>query len=106
MKAFFLGTVWLVVLAAPANAGRYGALPALEPAVGEGRLTPADWQDPAMLPRQFRNHCTTESWSGRPYCSDHCGRGYQFYFCSRDSFGCCSVGYGYCDDRGHLRCRR
>ena len=29
---------------------------------------------------------------------------YQFYFCSRQSFGCCRVGFGYCDWTGLLRC--
>ena len=38
------------------------------------------------------------------YCSDHCGSDYQFYFCSRESFGCCRVGFGYCDWNGLLRC--
>ena len=42
--------------------------------------------------------------AGRPYCSDHCGFDYQFYFCSRDSFGCCRIGFGYCDWNGLLRC--
>jgi len=64
----------------------------------------ADWQDPAALPRVFRNHCAVEPWSGRTYCENHCGRGYEFYFCSPESFGCCHVGYGYCDWHGHLRC--
>ena len=67
-------------------------------------LTRVDWQDPALLPRRFRNHCTSSDWWGRPYCENHCGRGYEFYFCSPDSFGCCHVGYGYCDWHGELRC--
>jgi hypothetical protein len=67
-------------------------------------LTRVDWQDPALLPRRFRNHCTSTDWWGRPYCENHCGRGYEFYFCSSDSFGCCHVGYGYCDWHGQLRC--
>ena len=67
-------------------------------------VIPVDWQDPALLPSRFRNHCTVERWSGRPYCQDHCGRGYEFYYCTTASFGCCRVGYGYCDHHGHLRC--
>lgn len=71
---------------------------------GAANVIRADWQDPAALPRQFRNHCAVEAWSGRPYCEDHCGRGYQFYYCTTASFGCCRVGHGYCDWYGHLRC--
>jgi hypothetical protein len=63
-----------------------------------------DWQTPQSLPPRFRNHCTNDPFSGRPYCSDHCGSDYQFYFCSRQSFGCCRVGFGYCDWSGLLRC--
>jgi hypothetical protein len=63
-----------------------------------------DWQPPQSLPRRFRNHCTIAPDSGRPYCSDHCGLDYQFYFCSRESFGCCRPGFGYCDWNDILRC--
>jgi hypothetical protein len=56
-----------------------------------------------LLPRRFQNHC---GWKwGHFYCSNHCGAGYQFYYCGEAAFGCCHVGYGYCDWRGHLRCR-
>jgi hypothetical protein len=64
----------------------------------------ADWQGPLSLPRRFRNHCGIDTFSGRPYCSDHCGFDYQFYYCSPPSFGCCRVGFGYCDWNGLLRC--
>ncbi len=104
MRRFALGIVCFLALVAPAVAGSFGGPPVPDRAAGPGGLTAVDWQDPAMLPARFRNHCTVENWSGRSYCADHCGRGYQFYYCSRDSFGCCAVGYGYCDDRGHLRC--
>jgi hypothetical protein len=63
-----------------------------------------DWQYPQQLPRRFRNHCAIHAFSGRPYCSDHCGFDYQFYYCSPQSFGCCRIGYGYCDWSGLLRC--
>jgi hypothetical protein len=69
-----------------------------------GPLIAVDWQDPQALPPQFRNHCRYDSLRGRWYCSNHCGIDYQFYFCSRASFGCCRLGRGYCDRRGHLRC--
>ena len=56
------------------------------------------------LPRRFRNHCSYDSYSGRSYCSDHCGFDYQFYYCSPLSYGCCHLGFGYCDWSGLLRC--
>jgi hypothetical protein len=64
----------------------------------------ADWQGPLALPPRFRNHCTIDWYSGRPYCSDHCGVEYQFYYCNQLSFGCCRISFGYCDWRGQLRC--
>ena len=78
---------------------------------GAPDITPAggltirvDWQVPEYLPSRFRNHCTYENFTGRPYCSDHCGIDYQFYYCSEASFGCCHLGRGYCDFNGLLRC--
>jgi hypothetical protein len=65
---------------------------------------PGDWQTPDQLPPVFRNHCTFENFTNRPYCSNHCGIDYQFYFCSPASFGCCHLGHGYCDWNGVLRC--
>lgn len=67
-------------------------------------LVEVDWQSPEFLPRRFRNHCVFDTVHGRFYCADHCGFDYQFYYCSRESFGCCRVGFGYCDWRGVLRC--
>lgn len=67
-------------------------------------LVRVDWQGPQQLPPQWRNHCDVDRWSGRPYCADHCGIGYQFYYCSEGSFGCCHLGRGYCDRNGLLRC--
>ncbi len=67
-------------------------------------LLRVDWQVPEQLPRQFRNHCTAEKFTGRPYCSNHCGIDYQFFYCAQSSFGCCHLGHGYCDWDGHLRC--
>jgi hypothetical protein len=64
----------------------------------------ADWQWPQFLPPGFRNHCAIDRFSGRAYCSNHCGPEYEFYFCSPLSFGCCRMGYGYCDWSGLLRC--
>lgn len=106
MKAFLLGGLGLLALASAANAGGLAAL--LAQAGGRptlhAPLVAVDWQDPATLPPRFRNHCEVQARSGRSYCADHCGRGYQFYYCSTVSFGCCAVGYGYCDRHDHLRC--
>ncbi len=73
-------------------------LPASDP------LVEVDWQSPQLLPPRFRNHCVFEADRGRFYCSDHCGFDYQLYYCSRESFGCCRVGFGYCGWDGLLRC--
>ena len=69
-----------------------------------GATLRVDWQVPEYLPPRFRNHCTYENFTGRPYCSDHCGINSQFYFCSEISYGCCHLGHGYCDFNGYLRC--
>lgn len=82
----------------PARAGALNYSPAGAP------LVAVDWQGPWALPPWFRNHCSYDVNRGRWYCSNHCGPDYQFYFCSRASFGCCHPGYGYCDWKGHLRC--
>jgi hypothetical protein len=77
------------------------------PAAGPPTRSPVirtDWQAPLSLPPRFRNHCAIDSISGRPYCSDHCGFDYQFYYCTQQSFGCCRISFGYCDWRGQLRC--
>ena len=71
--------------------------------LGDGFMR-VDWQYPLQLSPRFRNHCTYEYFDGRPYCSNHCGIDYQFYYCSEISFGCCHLGRGYCDWRGALRC--
>jgi len=70
-----------------------------------GLLVQVDWQDPFFLPRRFRNHCNFDVTLGIYYCSDRCGFEYQFYYCSRRSFGCCHIGTGYCGWDGLLRCR-
>jgi len=90
-----------VVSVGLASAGRTAAL-GLSPA--SGLLVPADWQEPGGLPPQFRNHCGFDKTGGRPYCANHCGGDYQFFSCSEASFGCCHLGHGYCDWKGHLRC--
>jgi len=89
---------------AGAQAGSLAALLAQSRPADPAAITRVDWQDPATLPPRFRNHCSIDSWSGRPYCADHCGTGYQLYYCTPESFGCCRVGFGYCDWHGHLRC--
>ncbi len=106
MKSLLLATVGVTALAGLAQAGGLAALLAHPGAVRADRsaIIAIDWQDPAELPPQFRNHCTVAPWSGRPYCEDHCGRGYEIFYCTPASFGCCRVGHGYCDWHGHLRC--
>jgi hypothetical protein len=95
--AFLLAALALVAWASCCRAGE----PSYSP--GHGLLTWLDWREPDDLPRRFRNHCGFSN--GRYYCAYHCGSGYQFFYCSRVSFGCCHIGDGYCDYRGFLRCR-
>ncbi|HEY1544447.1 MAG TPA: hypothetical protein VGG01_18775 [Xanthobacteraceae bacterium] len=102
MRATLLGATAFAAFLGAANAGP--AVPARTSAVAGTPIIRVDWQDPARLPRRFRNHCVAEPASGRTYCENHCGRGYEFYYCSSASSGCCHVGYGYCDGHGELRC--
>jgi len=71
-----------------------------------GLLIHVDWQEPWFLPRRFRNHCSFDVTQARYYCSNHCGSDYEFYYCSKKSFGCCHIGVGYCERDGLLRCHR
>jgi hypothetical protein len=87
-----------------AGAGWAAVPAAAEVSPLRGLTVRVDWQEPGFLPRRFRNHCSFENFSGRPYCSDHCGIDYQFYYCSERSYGCCRLGLGYCDFSGALRC--
>jgi hypothetical protein len=89
--------VWLATQAA--SAGWTAA-----PDAAHDALVRVDWQYPRQLPPRFRNHCAHEYFTARPYCSDHCGGDYQFFYCSPASFGCCHFGRGYCDWSGLLRC--
>jgi hypothetical protein len=98
MKTFALVLVACMAWASGCPAGQTN-----DPAVGAA-LIQVDWQEPQLLPPRYRNHCAYDRFSGRPYCSDHCGFEYQFYFCSRQSSGCCRTGFGYCDWNGLLRC--
>jgi hypothetical protein len=59
--------------------------------------------EPNDLPPRFRTNCSIQN--GRFYCAYRCGFGYEFFYCSAASFGCCHVADGYCDYRGFLRCR-
>src|SRR6516165_6961233 len=84
--------------------GGFACLASTTSSPTNGPLIRVDWQDPQLLPREFRNHCYCDA-HGRYYCSNHCGADYAFYYCSRTSFGCCHVGKGFCDRDGFLRCR-
>lgn len=59
--------------------------------------------EPNDLPPRFRTNCSIQN--GRFYCAYRCGSGYEFFYCSAGSFGCCHVADGYCDYHGSLRCR-
>lgn len=98
MKAPLVSILAILAGAAAASAGEAARL------APQGDLVRIDWQVPEQLPPQFRNHCTVENFTARPYCSNHCGADYQFYYCSPASFGCCHLGHGYCDWNGVLRC--
>jgi hypothetical protein len=75
-------------------------------ASANGLLIRVDWQELWFLPQRFRNHCSFDVTQARYYCSNHCGSDYEFYYCSKNSFGCCHIGVGYCDWDGLLRCHR
>jgi hypothetical protein len=98
MKTFVFALLAALATAGACSAAPVVRLPATVPFVN------ADWQEPATLPPRLRNHCATDALTGRSYCSDHCGFQYQIYSCSPQSFGCCRVGFGYCDWNGLLRC--
>ncbi len=106
MKTFVRALPICAVGQAACCAAEAGVLPAYNFALRVARdlAIRADWQVPQSLPPQFRNHCAYENFTWRPYCADHCGPGYQFYFCSQGSFGCCRPGHGYRDFGGFLRC--
>jgi hypothetical protein len=98
MKAF---TLALLIFTAGVQVGA-AASPVVAP--DRGLVVRVDWQEPQFLPRRFRNHCSIENFTGRPFCADHCGSDSQFFYCSEGSFGCCHLGRGYCDFDGLLRC--
>ena len=102
MKAFGLALTFALLGDLVAASAGVAALPMAAPP--RATVIKVDWQWPHLLPRRFRNHCAIDATSGQPYCSDHCGLDYQFYLCSPGSFGCCRIGYGYCDWSGLLRC--
>jgi hypothetical protein len=98
MKALVLVVLACAVSASACGAGEMNFAPA------NNAIVRVDWQAPEQLPPRFRNHCALENFTSRPYCSNHCGIDYQFYYCSEASFGCCHLGHGYCDWNGVLRC--
>ena len=72
LKALALAVLASAVLASVARAGETNS--------ASGLVVRVDWQTPEQLPPRFRNHCTLENFTSRPYCSDHCGIDYQFYY--------------------------
>jgi hypothetical protein len=99
MKFFAFAVLALIATAPAGLADDLNYSPAVE-----GLVTRVDWQPPWTLPPRFRNHCGYSNGPDVPFCSNHCGVDYQFYYCERHSFGCCRIGHGYCDWRGALRC--
>ena len=65
MKTLLLAAIGLVVLIGSAHAGPAASLANLDEALGGTATIQVDWQDPAMLPRRFRNHCVADPRSGR-----------------------------------------
>jgi hypothetical protein len=102
MRKTILFAVLACILSAPAGAA--GAAGPMRLAPADSPVVRVDWQTPEQLPPRFRDHCTAENFTGRPYCSGHCGIDYQFYYCTPAAFGCCRLGHGYCDWDGVLRC--
>jgi hypothetical protein len=102
MKGLALALAFAVLGCCAATSVGVAAVPIASPL--QAPVIQVDWQYPLSLPPRFRNHCAIDTFSGRPYCSDHCGYDYQFYYCSGASFGCCRIGFGYCDWSGLLRC--
>jgi hypothetical protein len=91
---------FLVVLALGAGVSSSGAG---EPIYSPIRRLLDYGHEPNDLPPRFRTNCSIQN--GRFYCAYRCGFGYEFFYCSAASFGCCHVADGYCDYRGALRCR-
>jgi hypothetical protein len=100
MKQLTAALCLLLFSALDASAGWIGSAGLSE----RNTIVRVDWQYPWQLPPRFRNHCAYERFTARPFCSNHCGSDYQFYYCSEASFGCCHLGRGYCDWNGLLRC--
>jgi len=84
-KAVAFAFLGCIAWTSASHAGEFG------PMSPDGVTLRVDWQGPDFLPPRFRNHCTVENFTGRPYCSE-------------GSFGCCHLGHGYCDFSGQLRC--
>jgi hypothetical protein len=102
-KSLFAGLAAVAMVLTYAACSSAAPAAELPPSPAGSSFIHVDWQDPSSLPPRFRDHCGFNPYRGR-YCANHCGLGYEFYFCSRLSFGCCHAGYGYCDWKGRLRC--
>jgi len=100
--SLIFGAVALLAMVSICSAGEGPPGPGGPPPRADIQYT-ASGEALPLLPRRFQNHCFWK-W-GHFYCENHCGAEYQFYYCGEESFGCCHVGYGYCDYHGSLRCR-
>jgi hypothetical protein len=98
VKILVFAVLTYIVWVSACHAGERSYSPA------NGLLIHVEWQEPWLLPRLFRNHCSFDATQARNYCSNHCGPDYEFYYCSKKSFGCCRIGVGYCNWDGLLRC--
>ena len=97
---------WMLLLAVLACIAGTGPVAADAPTRPPASWQPFDMrsQEPSSLPKLFRQHCQIDATRTRRYCAAECGSGYQFYYCSKTSFGCCHVAAGYCDHNASLRC--
>jgi len=99
MKTLIWAAAVLVAMATTSAASDKRAEPQYSPAVVQFSYS---WAAMPPLPRRHQNHCG--DYNGHFICSDHCGAGYQVYYCPTTASGCCHIGLGYCDGAGRLRC--
>jgi len=93
-----------VFIAIDPNARVFGALPMTRCGMISKRVYDCAILFPIWLELTVLGWQQCRYFTARPFCSDHCGNNYQFYYCSEASFGCGHLGRGYCDWNGLLRC--
>ena len=101
MKGVAAIVICLVVMSSTCSGAELLATP-VPPAAPDGIVQFShSWSPLPLLPRRFQNHCGF--FHGTYVCANHCGPNYQIYYCSDQSFGCCQIGQGYCND-GYVQC--